>query len=172
MNAEDWLRALAQGVTPGWRVQRASDEDRRRAADLLAEAYADGRLDVEGHARRLEGVVGAGTMGELADLTQDLGGGALVGRVTDSEVAAYVKDRRRSAWQRWLVAGAVLSAMWVVFGIPWFVAGGFPYFWPVWPLGIAALVMVFGELGDRRERAEHARRVLERRLRRRQLRRR
>ncbi|MGW4896219.1 DUF1707 SHOCT-like domain-containing protein [Kitasatospora sp. NPDC004240] len=51
---------------------RASDADRERVAELLRDAYAEGRLDVEEHAERIEAAYKAKTMGELVPLTRDL----------------------------------------------------------------------------------------------------
>ncbi|MGW6913782.1 DUF1707 SHOCT-like domain-containing protein [Kitasatospora sp. NPDC054939] len=51
---------------------RASDADRERIAELLRDAYAEGRLDVDEHAERIEAAYRAKTMGELAPLTRDL----------------------------------------------------------------------------------------------------
>ncbi|MEU6233415.1 DUF1707 domain-containing protein [Kitasatospora sp. NPDC047058] len=51
---------------------RASDADRERVAELLRDAYAEGRLDVEEHAERIEAAYAAKTMGDLAPLTRDL----------------------------------------------------------------------------------------------------
>lgn len=51
---------------------RASDADRERVAELLRDAYAEGRLDVDEHAERIEAAYGARTLGELAPLTRDL----------------------------------------------------------------------------------------------------
>jgi len=51
---------------------RASDADREAVADLLRDAYAEGRLTVEEHAERIEAAYGAKTFGELAPLTRDL----------------------------------------------------------------------------------------------------
>lgn len=51
---------------------RASDADRERVADLLRDAYAEGRLDVDEHAERIEAAYAAKTLGELAPLTRDL----------------------------------------------------------------------------------------------------
>jgi hypothetical protein len=51
---------------------RASDADRERVADVLREAFAEGRLDAEEHAERLEAVYAAKTMGDLVPLTKDL----------------------------------------------------------------------------------------------------
>ncbi|MEE1784081.1 DUF1707 domain-containing protein [Streptomyces sp. SP17BM10] len=51
---------------------RASDADRERVAELLRDAYAEGRLDVDEHAERIEAAYAAKTLGELAPLTRDL----------------------------------------------------------------------------------------------------
>ncbi|WP_280668147.1 MULTISPECIES: DUF1707 SHOCT-like domain-containing protein [unclassified Kitasatospora] len=51
---------------------RASDADRERIADLLRDAYADGRLTVDEHSERIEAAYNARTLGELAPLTRDL----------------------------------------------------------------------------------------------------
>ncbi|MFE9425347.1 DUF1707 domain-containing protein [Kitasatospora sp. NPDC006697] len=51
---------------------RASDADRERIAELLRDAYAEGRLTVEEHAERIEAAYGAKTLGELVPLTRDL----------------------------------------------------------------------------------------------------
>ncbi|MFE7188493.1 DUF1707 domain-containing protein [Kitasatospora sp. NPDC057541] len=51
---------------------RASDADRERVAELLRDAYAEGRLDVEEHAERIEAAYAAKTLGELVPLTRDL----------------------------------------------------------------------------------------------------
>lgn len=57
---------------------RASDADRDRAADILSEALASGRLDPEEHGERIDGVYNAKTVAELEPFVADLpapGGG-------------------------------------------------------------------------------------------------
>jgi hypothetical protein len=54
---------------------RASDADRDRIADILREALAEGRLDAEEHAERVEAVYRAKTVGELEPLIEDLPAG-------------------------------------------------------------------------------------------------
>lgn len=51
---------------------RVSDADRERVAELLRDAYAEGRLDAEEHAERIEAAYSAKTFGELVPLTRDL----------------------------------------------------------------------------------------------------
>jgi hypothetical protein len=53
---------------------RASDADRDRIADILREALAEGRLDADEHAERIDGVYRAKTVGELEPLVRDLPG--------------------------------------------------------------------------------------------------
>ncbi len=59
---------------------RASDADRDRIADILREALAEGRLDPEEHAERIDAVYRAKTVGELDPLVRDLPGAAEAGR--------------------------------------------------------------------------------------------
>jgi hypothetical protein len=51
---------------------RASDTDRERVADLLREAAAQGRIDMDELEERLEAVYAAKTYGELVPVTRDL----------------------------------------------------------------------------------------------------
>ncbi|MFE4370188.1 DUF1707 domain-containing protein [Streptomyces sp. NPDC056835] len=51
---------------------RASDADRDRIADILREALAEGRLDAEEHAERIDSVYRAKTVAELEPLVSDL----------------------------------------------------------------------------------------------------
>ncbi|MFI6104479.1 DUF1707 domain-containing protein [Streptomyces sp. NPDC051310] len=51
---------------------RASDADRDRIASILREALAEGRIDAEEHAERIDAVYRAKTMGELEPLVRDL----------------------------------------------------------------------------------------------------
>ncbi|MFG2604320.1 DUF1707 domain-containing protein [Streptomyces sp. NPDC048514] len=51
---------------------RASDADRERVAEVLRDAVAEGRLDMEEFEERLEAAYKARTYGELAPITRDL----------------------------------------------------------------------------------------------------
>ncbi len=51
---------------------RCSDADRERVADLLRDAYAEGRLTVGEHSERIEAAYAAKTFGDLVPLTRDL----------------------------------------------------------------------------------------------------
>lgn len=51
---------------------RASDADRERVAEVLRDALAEGRLDMEEFQERLDATYQARTYGELAPITRDL----------------------------------------------------------------------------------------------------
>lgn len=59
---------------------RASDADRDRVAERLREALAEGRISAEEHDERIDRLFAAKTYGELARLTSDLPGDAVVSR--------------------------------------------------------------------------------------------
>ncbi|SFB89223.1 DUF1707 SHOCT-like domain-containing protein [Streptomyces aidingensis] len=73
MNAENPPGArLEKQSSRGPAALRASDTDRDRVADILREALAQGRLDTEEHAERIDAVYRAKTVGELSELIGDL----------------------------------------------------------------------------------------------------
>ncbi len=55
---------------------RVSDEDRHKVADILREAAAEGRIDIEELDERLESTYAAKTYGDLVPITADLPGAA------------------------------------------------------------------------------------------------
>ncbi|HTJ68560.1 MAG TPA: DUF1707 domain-containing protein [Actinospica sp.] len=95
---------------------RASDADRDHVAALLGQALAEGRLNADEHAERLESVYRAKTLGELRPLVADLpvsftpptASGAPAPRVdagslasmpvTDSVMAVFGEQKRRGRW--------------------------------------------------------------------------
>ncbi|MFI9822363.1 DUF1707 domain-containing protein [Streptomyces sp. NPDC052013] len=80
---------------------RASDADRERVADILREALAEGRLDMEEFGERLDATYKARTYGELEPITRDLpspGGAAPV-------VSLSKEPARGGAWADRIVGG-------------------------------------------------------------------
>ncbi|WP_405015418.1 DUF1707 domain-containing protein [Kitasatospora sp. NBC_01539] len=70
---------------------RVSDADREQVADLLRDAYAEGRLTVDEHAERIEAAYTAKTFGDLAPLTRDLP--AAAGRPLSTEKPTVRHER-------------------------------------------------------------------------------
>ena len=125
---------------------RASDEDRDRAASLLREHHAVGRLTAEEFNERLDKVYAATTMGELDELLADLPGIDLH-RLPDASLPRYrapaaghgslpsvwnqgnvAKTAGRfspvwqAAWGSWFCVSLVTFVVWAIsgFGYPWF----------------------------------------------------
>ncbi|MEV1011221.1 DUF1707 domain-containing protein [Streptomyces sp. NPDC049881] len=64
--------AVPLGKEPPPPPVRASDAERDRVAEILAQALGDGRLDAEEHAERVDAVYAAKTVAELEPLIRDL----------------------------------------------------------------------------------------------------
>lgn len=108
---------------------RAADRDRDVVTDLLATAYADGRLTREELDERADRVATAKTLGELPPVILDLVvpvGMRLPTPVTDlrAEAERRYRQRRQQALLGWLTPTLIC---WVVWSAVMF--GGFP--WPV-----------------------------------------
>ena len=106
---------------------RASDADRDRVAEVLREAYAEGRLDAAEHTERIDAAYTAKTLGELAPLLADLpqrqnvGGTPLPAQANgsppvdygpSSKVMAVFGEAKRTG--RWVVGAETTAA--AVFG--------------------------------------------------------
>ncbi|MFD7924192.1 DUF1707 domain-containing protein [Streptomyces sp. NPDC059740] len=103
---------------------RASDADRDRVAEILREALAQGRLDAEEHAERLDRLYRSKTVGELQPLVRDLpdvaaGAPKAAARpvaptgpvTTQNLVAVFSANTRKGRWR----APSVINAT-AVFG--------------------------------------------------------
>lgn len=138
---------------------RASDEDRDRAATLLREHHAVGRLTPEEFSDRLDKVYEAKTMGELDELMADLPAIDLY-RLPDASMSRYrgpasgaashlaamraqggtVRGHGRfspawqAAWGAWFSVSLLCFVVWALSG-----AG---YLWPLWVAGPWGAVML------------------------------
>ncbi|MCX4813525.1 DUF1707 domain-containing protein [Streptomyces sp. NBC_01239] len=112
-------QSAAQQPAPAASALRASDADRDRIADILREALAEGRLDADEHAERVEGVLSAKTVGELEVFIQDLPAahghrrqtpsyspapnrpteGAIPAEVDENVVAVFSAAMRKGRWR-------------------------------------------------------------------------
>jgi hypothetical protein len=132
------------------RTMRASDDDRDRAAALLREHHAVGRLTPEEFSERLDKAFQAKTMGDLDDLLSDLPGIDLY-RLPDASVrrgrpqpgasshfeavaaagGAVSRNRMSPAWRAafgsWFTCSLLLFVIWALSG------AGYP--WPLWVAG-------------------------------------
>ncbi|WP_225822873.1 DUF1707 SHOCT-like domain-containing protein [Streptomyces naphthomycinicus] len=82
---------------------RASDADRDRVAEVLRDALAEGRLDMDEFEERLEAAYTARTYGELAPLTRDL---PAAGAVAPPVAVSFVKEPvRGEGWAGRITGG-------------------------------------------------------------------
>lgn len=80
---------------------RASDQDRQVAGSVLAEAFADGRLDRDEYDERVDALPGTKTLGGLADLILDLVPQHPTPAQRRELAAAEAAQRQAHAVQRW-----------------------------------------------------------------------
>src|SRR4051812_12543060 len=88
---------------------RASDSDRERVSEVLRDALAEGRLDMEEFEERLDATYKARTDGELAPITRDLP----VGQVAVPKVDMLKRPEPDGSWASRIVGGEGSSA-WAV----------------------------------------------------------
>jgi hypothetical protein len=117
---------------------RASDADRDRAASLLREHHAAGRLTAEEFSERLDRAFGAKTVGEIDRLLGDLPSIDLY-RLPDAVLTRQPRQRQpvrrttgrrgsaawRAAWGVWFTVSLVCFVIWGLTSAP-------GYVWPLW----------------------------------------
>lgn len=172
---EPWSQFTRDPRDPQVSALRASDQDRSVAAQVLAEAYADGRLDRSEHDERSELVTGARTLGELAPPLLDLvapaapagattrDGSLVRASTSDLEELAHRawQHKRREALFGFLGPSLVCTAIW--FATCWGDGGFEPYFfWPGFVM-IATLLNVLRTVFSRSEIVEREVHRLEKR---------
>ena len=114
---------------PAYADLRASDRDRAVVHDVLASAYADGRLDREELDERTAVVSGAKTYAELLPPIRDLTTDAVPARFTPAppvdlqrSAEIYYSRERREALFGFLVPNLICWAIWFLTGhdyFPW-----------------------------------------------------
>jgi len=111
---------------------RASDADRDRAATLLREHHAAGRLTAEEFSERLDKAFAAKTVGEIDGLLRDLPSVDLY-RLPDAELTRQPRQAQppkrhqgawRAAWGSWFTCTLFLFVIWALTGRG--------YIWPLW----------------------------------------
>jgi Domain of unknown function (DUF1707) len=124
---------------------RASDADRDRAAALLREHHAAGRLTPEEFSERLDRAFSARTVGEIDGLLKDLPGIDLY-RLPDAVLTRQPRQNQprrggrrgsgawRAAWGVWFTVSLVCFVIWGLTTAP-------GYVWPIWVAGPWGAVM-------------------------------
>ncbi|QSR31509.1 hypothetical protein CFI00_13550 [Nocardioides sp. S5] len=134
---------------------RASDRDRAAIENVLADAFAEGRLTRTEYDERAEAALSSRTLGDLVPLVEDLpaaraprAGSAVV---HEQAVRKWEGDRREA-----LMGFVGLSALlWTIWAATMF--GGFP--WPLFPMGFALMNLVRVQVNKRDIIEEHVKRI-------------
>lgn len=119
-------------TTAGSATTRAGDRDRATTADQLAQALAQGYLDMPEYEQRVSAAYAARTANELRQLTTDLPV-ATLRRDDPRRQAARAAGARKSVHfhlAAYLVMVVVVLTVWLSVAL----SGGGWYFWPVWPM--------------------------------------
>ena len=115
---------IAPGSAGGRLSHRASDDDRERlAGDLRGHAVA-GRLSTEELEQRLERTYAARTLGELAELENDL-------PASPESIALAQRDRRAQLVRRSLQETGGSFGAFVTCCVIWAATGASGFFWPI-----------------------------------------
>jgi hypothetical protein len=136
-SADVWSSFTHDPRDPQHAVLRASDQDRSVIQQVLADGYADGRLDREEYDERSDRTIAARTLGELPAIVADLVSTSLaparsgLARATPEELhrralEAYATDRREAVLG-FLFVSILCTVIWLLTTGP----GGFP--WPAFP---------------------------------------
>ena len=115
---------------------RASDADREQVAERLRAAFDEGWLGLAEYDERVRDAYAAVTRADLVPLTADLPAAAEAAAPPAKRSRA---PRIRKEWRDWAQTGFLLVGIWAVISL----AGGGPiFFFPIFPLGIWAVVLV------------------------------
>ena len=160
----DWWSGFERDPRdPGSADLRASDLDRDVVRQLLADSFADGRLDRDEFDERSEQVTRARTLGELPPIVRDLvpmtppvprPAGLMRPEELQAKAVERWKSDRREAFFGFIFVSAVTWTIWAAVSF-----GGFP--WPAF-VSIAALMNVLRVSTSRETKVAENVRYLER----------
>lgn len=129
-------------------TERADDGDRRRGAELLGRAFADGLIDDAELERRLSLTFGAATLGELRAVTADLPP-AWLARIEATaqrgREAVERRQQRRGEVRAYLAVMALLLGIWAMTAL----TAGASHPWPLWPALGWGIPLLLGARADR-----------------------
>ncbi|WP_243636587.1 DUF1707 domain-containing protein [Rhodococcus sp. Eu-32] len=117
---------------------RVGTAEREDTARFLGTAMAEGRLTMAEYEQRLDAVWTSSTRGELARLTDDLP----VEKPADPPAESTSSKEWREyfdEWRWWFGGAVIMTGIW---GFQSISEGELNGYWPGWPLGIWALILV------------------------------
>ncbi|MFT4215813.1 MAG: DUF1707 domain-containing protein [Micropruina sp.] len=148
---QGWSGFSADPRDPQYQQLRASDADRTNAASMLADAYAEGRLDNDEYNQRLDQAMSSKSLGELVPVLSDL----TPARPASASGGPTLQAPQRGGLQGmigrfprwWLGLAVMLNLIWLMTVVG---TGHLIYYWPMWPMLGTAIPMIMGLInGDR-----------------------
>lgn len=124
---------------------RASDADRDAVATRLQTAVDEGRLSLSDYDERLRDAYASRTYRDLDRLTSDLPEPVTVAAPVTKEKAAC--SGQRDEWRSWGGVAIVLISIW---GVTSLLSWELHAFWPAFPLGIWAAILIATMLTGRK----------------------
>ncbi|MGH1561140.1 DUF1707 SHOCT-like domain-containing protein [Mumia sp. DW29H23] len=150
-SGDPWGRFTRDPRDPAVSALRTGDADRAVLADVIGEAFSDGRLSREEYDERSDAAVRARTYADFLPLMEDLvpttGAAAAPVRragvpdVSRDAVKAYER-KRRDAWVEAATVTLICTGIWLAISL----AGGWDPHFP-WPIIVA--VLAFGDAIDK-----------------------
>ncbi len=164
---QSWSGFSADPRNPQYQQLRASDADRTKASGMLADAYAEGRLDNDEYNQRLDQVMSSKSLGELVPVLSDITPEAVGQQSAPQAYAPSSDGGAKPGWlshfPRWWISMAVmLNLIWLMTVLT---SGHMIYYWPMWPMVGTAIPMIMGFMGgaNRRDRSDrHNQRAIDR----------
>lgn len=142
---------------------RASDADRDVVAAVLADAYAEGRLDSTEYNERLEQAMTVKRVGEVVPLLSDIVVSRGHGAVAPADDVAVPATRRGDALgatiKAWVAVTLIVNLVWLFTSL----SHGHPlYYWPMWPMLGTAIPVIMTLMFSGSDHPERDRRRAER----------
>ncbi|WGW12602.1 DUF1707 domain-containing protein [Saxibacter everestensis] len=158
-----WEQLSKDPRDPQYAQLRASDQDRAIVSQVVADAYADGRLDREEYDERAESVLSARMLGEFPPLLEDLlpvtGIAEASGKDFPAQAERSYRRGLRARFTGFASTSAITGAIWIATS---FMNGDPYFFWPIFPI-VGTGIGVVTQLINKRDVIEDEVRHLERR---------
>lgn len=138
-----WERFTADPRRPRNAPVRVGHADRDLIADMLADAYAFGRLDTDEYNDRLDQAMEIKTVGEILPLVGDLAAAGTRDPHRDPS-----RGRKVASSILYLIAFSVVALNVVIWALASVSAAQLLYFWPMWvAVGMLVPVIIAYALG-------------------------
>lgn len=132
-----WDRFSADPRTKSAAELRASTSDRDLVAEVLADAYAAGRLDDSEYRERLDQALQLRTLGEVLPLVRDLVPPG--SRLPEADRRPTKAGTRKAVFGSFLTVALITNMVWL---LVWLTSGSIGYYWPMWPMAAMLIPII------------------------------